>query len=156
VVDDAESAEHVLATLAQHRPAPRPRLRTALGVLAVLQCALALPWLFGINPVAFLSHNVASEHLTRDGAIGMIVGVAGLTAALRTRHALAMLVTGAAAISMQVLTFAIDENRDRVHPLFELSHVLVPIILGLIAVIALRRSAPIDPPGREPGLSMVR
>jgi hypothetical protein len=98
---------------------------------------------------------VASEHLTRDGAIGVIVGVAGLTTALRTRHALAMLVTGCAAIGMQVLSFAIDENHDRVHPLFEVSHALVPIILALIAVFAMRRAAPVEPPSRGPSLRAV-
>ena len=143
VIDDTPSAERVLASLVAHRPPNHPLLRATLGVLAALQIALALPWLFDMNPVAFLANNVASEHLTRDGAIGVIVGVAGLTTALRTRHALAMLVTGLAAIGMQVLSFAIDENHDRVHPLFEVSHLLVPIILALIAVFALRRAAPI-------------
>ena len=39
--------------------------------------ALALPWRLDINPVAILARNVAFEHLARDGAIGMIVGVTG-------------------------------------------------------------------------------
>lgn len=156
LIDDTGSAERVLATLARHRPTQRPRLRIVLGVIAALQCALALPWLFDVNPVAFLGNDVDSSHLTRDGAIGVIVGVAGLTTALRTRHALAMLVTGIAAIGMQVLSFAIDEHHERVHPLFELSHALVPVILVLIAVIAMRRPAPIDPPDRGPGLRAVR
>jgi hypothetical protein len=156
VVDDVGSPDAVLAALDEHRPARRPRLRTVLGLLSALQCALALPWLFDLNPLAFLAQDVASEHLTRDGAIGVIVGVAGLTTAVRTRHALAMLVTGSAAIGMQVLTFAIDENHDRVHPLFELSHALVPIILALIAVFTVRRATPIRPPTRDRNLRAVR
>ena len=155
VVDHNDAADHVLAVLDQHRPPRRPRLRVLLGVLGALQCALALPWLFDMNPVGFLADNVASEHLTRDGAIGVIVGVAGLTTAIRTRHALAMLVTGCAAIGMQVLSFAIDENHERVHPLFEVSHTLVPIILALIAAFAMRRATPMDPPDRPPSLRAV-
>jgi len=156
LVDDADAPAQILAELAAHRPPRTPLLRYALGVLAVAQTALALPWLFDVNPLGFLADHVASEHLTRDGAIGVIVGVAGLTTALRPRHALAMLVMAAAAIGMQVLSFAIDENHDRVHPLFEVSHALVPIIVALIAVFALRRPAPVDPPERGPRLRAVR
>ena len=101
-------------------------------------------------------HECLASRTARDGAIGVIVGVAGLTTALRTRHALAMLVTGIAAIGMQVLSFAIDEHHERVHPLFEVSHALVPVILALIAVFAMRRAAPVEPPDRGPGLRAVR
>jgi hypothetical protein len=42
-----------------------------------------------------------------------------------------------------------------VHPLFEVSHALVPIILALIAVFAMRRAAPVEPPSRGPSLRAV-
>jgi hypothetical protein len=155
LVDDAIEPEQILAALAAHRPPHKPVLRIALGVIAAVQCAIAVPWLFGVNPLGFMADHVASEHLTRDGAIGVVVGVAGLTTALVTRHGLAMLVMGAAAIGMQLLSFAIDEDHDRVHPLFELSHLLVPVILALIAVFALRRPSPVDPPDRGPGLRVL-
>jgi hypothetical protein len=149
LVDDADAADAVLASLAGHRPSRSVRLRAVLGVISVLQCLIALPWLFGENPLRFLeSSSVASAHLTRDGAIGMIVGVAGLTTALRTRHAVAMVVTAGAAVGMQLLSFAIDQSNEHVHPLFETSHLLTPVVLVLIAIVGTRRAHPVGAPAR--------
>ena len=36
-----------------------------------------------MNPMAFLAHKVAPEHLARDAAIGMIIGVTGREPGLR-------------------------------------------------------------------------
>jgi hypothetical protein len=150
LLDDAGSADAVLALLATRRPARSTRLRQVLGAVAVLQCTVALPWLFGTNPFGvFDSSGVASAHLTRDGAIGILIGVAGLTTALRPRHALAMLVTAGAAVGMQLIGFAVDERNEHVHPLFETSHLLVPVVLVLIATIGLRRDRPVAPPARS-------
>jgi hypothetical protein len=143
-LDDAGSADAVLALLATRRPARSPRLRQLLAAVSLLQCAVALPWLFGTNPFGFLaSSGVTSAHLTRDGAIGILIGVAGCTTALRPRHALAMLVTAGAAVGLQLVGFAIDEHNEHVHPLFETSHLLVPVVLVLIATIGLRRDRPV-------------
>jgi hypothetical protein len=152
LVDDADSVDEVLAAVRRRRPSRSATMRAVLGVAAVLQCILAIPWLFGANPFAFVdSMEVDPSHLTRDGAIGIIIGVAGLTTAIRPRHAFAMLVTASAAVGMQVLSFAIDEGHERVHPLFETSHVLAPVVLVLVAVLALRKAPPVGPPGRDRG-----
>lgn len=152
LVDDPGAADSVLTALASRRPPRSLALRRVLGVIAAMQCIVALPWLFGENLFGFLDSNgVAPAHLTRDGAIGIIVGVAGCTTALRPRHAVAMLVTAGAAVGMQVLSFAIDENHERVHPLFETSHVLVPIVVALVAVFALGRARPVPPSDRDAG-----
>ena len=150
LVDDAESVDEILAAVRSRRPSRSTALRVVLGIAAAIQCLVALPWLFGANPFSFIdAMTVDASHLTRDGAIGIIIGVAGLTTALRPRHALAMLVTASAAVGMQVLSFAIDEGQERVHPMFETSHVLVPVVLVLIAVLALRKSPPISGPDRD-------
>lgn len=156
LIDDAGAPERVLHQLSARRPPQRSRLRVALGAVACVQAAVAIPWLVGANPLGFLAHHVASDHLTRDGAIGVIVGVAGLTTALRPRHAFAMLVMAVAAIGMQMASFAVDENHDHVPPLFEVSHALVPVILALIVGCALRREVPVAPPDRGARLRVVR
>jgi hypothetical protein len=150
LLDDAGSPDAVLALLAGQRPARSARLRQLLGAVALAQCVVALPWLFGANPFGFLaSSGVAPAHLTRDGAIGFVIGVAGCTTALRPRHAIAMLVTAGAAVGMQVIGFAIDERNEHVHPMFETAHLLVPVVLVLIATIGLRRDRPVAPPVRS-------
>ncbi len=154
LVDDADT-ELILARLAAVRPPPLRKLRIGLGSLAALQVAFAIPWLFGLNPFGQMGFHVATSHLTRDGAIGIIVGVAGLTAAIRPRQALAMLVTAAAAVVMQAFGSTIDENGDLVSLVFELFHVPVPIILALIGVLVFHRPAPIGPPDRPPRLRAV-
>ena len=148
-LDDAGSADAVLAVLATRRPARSSRLRRLLGAVSLLQCAIALPWLFGTNPFGFLAASgVTPAHLTRDGAIGILIGVAGCTTALRPRHALAMLVTAGAAVGLQLISFAVDERNEHVHPLFETSHLLVPVVLVLIATIGLRRDRPVREPAQ--------
>ena len=147
-LDDSAVAD-VMARLTALRTTAIPVHRAILGFIASAQCLFALPWLLGFDPIGSLGNHVAASHLTRDGAIGVIVGVAGVATALRPRHALAMLVMAIASIGMQAFGFAVDENQNRVSPLFELLHVLVPIIVAMIGVVAMRRPPPVDPPARR-------
>jgi hypothetical protein len=156
LLDDTGSGERALARLEMVRPARFPVVRGAMGVLAAVQCILALPWLFGIDPLASLGNNVTSAHLTRDGAIGIIVGVAGLATALRPRHAVAMLIMAIVSIVMQAFTVAIDGSNEHVGLVFELLHALIPVIVVLIGVVAFRRPRPVGAPDRSPGLHIVR
>jgi hypothetical protein len=155
LIDDPAAADKALATIATTRGPRSPVLRSALGIVAGVQCLFALPWLFGFSPFDRLGNHVAPSHLTRDGALGVILGVAGMTSAFRPRHALAMLVTAGAGIAMQGLSYLFDQNTSRVGPRFELVHLLVPIIVAMIAVLVYRRPAPIDPPQRPPHLRVL-
>lgn len=150
---DADAARVALAAIAPRRPA---MLRIVLGVLAVVQLALALAWMFGWNLLASSGVHAGDEHLARDGAIGVVVGIAGLVAAQAPRFAVPMLVMGAAAFGLQLLGFALDEHHGRVSALFEVQHALVFLVVLLIAVLAFRRPAPIAEPRRGPHLRAVR
>jgi hypothetical protein len=154
-LDDEDTAV-LLQRLDRVRPRRAPRLRVVLAALAGVQVAVALPWLFGWNPLGILGGHALAAHLTRDGAIGVIVGVAGITTAWQPRQAVPMLVMALAALGMQVFGFAIDENHDRVTALFEVQHLLVLAVTVGIALFALRRPGPITDPDRPPGLRVVR
>jgi hypothetical protein len=153
--DDLEP-EQILAVLDAKRPRRAPALRVVLGVLAAAQLAMAVPWLLGFNPLGTLGGHALDAHLTRDGAIGIIIGVAGVTTALQPRHGVAMLVMAVAALGMQIFGFAIDENHDRVSAIFEVQHLLGLVVSLLIAVITMRRGKPITDPDRPPRLRIVR
>lgn len=152
--DDRERiARHALAALAPRR---RPLLRVLLGAIATAQLVLALAWVFGWNVLASSGLHAGDEHLARDGAIGVVVGIAGIVAARAPRFAVPMLVMGGAAFGLQLLGFALDEHDGRVSALFELQHVLVFVILVVLAALAFRRPAPIAEPTRGTHLRVVR
>lgn len=155
-VDDLEhdgvDAEGSLEALDHTRPAPRPWIRVALGALSMLELCLALPWMVGLNPLALLDENVGAEHLTRDGAIGLFVGAAGLLAALRPRYAVPAVVVATIGVFTQVIAGAVDEQAHHVAGWFELLHLLTLGILLFTALIAGSRATGPGPPHRAPGL----
>ena len=134
----------MLATLAHERPNPSPGLRVALVVLALAQIVVASPWLFGASIIP--DQNVALEHLTRDGALGLVIATAALLVVWRPRYALAATVVGSMVFVAQFAAGLVD-NQDRyVNAVFELTHLLVFAILALLALAATvaRRDTPDD------------
>ena len=64
-------------------PQPAMALRLGLFVVAFTQLVIAIPWLVGRS---FLPDaNVAVSHLTRDGALGLVIAAVGLVTVWRPR-----------------------------------------------------------------------
>jgi hypothetical protein len=117
---------------------PQTRLaRWLLMVASTLQLIVAVPWLFGSSALGFMGH-ATSEHLARDGALGVIVACAGAAVAARPRLSAPMLYVCLAAVVVQVLAGFVDQHDNHVAGDFEFTHVLLVAIVGLIAYILSR------------------
>jgi hypothetical protein len=153
-LDDHRGAELAEATLRTVIPR-RGRLHAVLIALGIGQLLLAVPWVLGLNPIQGLAGAASASHLARDGALGMIVGVAALLTAVAPRHAMAMLVTTNTAVVVQALGFAVDQSSGAVAPLYEMLHLVIPVIVFCVGLVALRRPR-LTGPTRPPRLHIVR
>jgi len=76
-------AAEVLDTVAAKTSAPATPLRMGLLAISVTQLVLAIPWLVGRSLLP--DSHVAVSHLTRDGALGLVI--AGVSLATRKKTA---------------------------------------------------------------------
>jgi hypothetical protein len=143
---DETDAATVLRSLAAHQTTPRRWIRTLLAGLSVLQLLLALPWLFAVNLLAGPDNHIGDSHLTRDGAIGLFLGAAGLIAAVRPRYVTPAIAVAAVGVVAQVVAGALDQHQAHVDAWFEMFHLLTVAILVLTAMIAGSRSAGLGNP----------
>jgi len=133
--EDAAVEESLGIRLSQLRE-PGHYLRIALYVAGGLQTFLALPWIFGATPLWGPSGETAVAHLTRDGVIGLVLGLIGIAVGLNPRLAYFALSVCGILVTLQVIAFIADRTSDRVHPVFETIHVLSIIITVLVAIVA--------------------
>ena len=133
--EDAAVEEALGIRLSQLRE-PGHYLRIALYVAGGLQTFLALPWIFGATPLWGPSGETAVAHLTRDGVIGLVLGLIGIAVGLNPRLAYFALSVCGILVTLQVIAFIADRTSDRVHPVFETIHVLSIIITVLVAIVA--------------------
>ena len=107
-----------------------------------IACPFAYPWLFGASLIP--DHNVALAHLTRDGALGLVIATAGLLVAWRPRYAVAALLVGSIVFVAQFASSFVDNQDQYVSAAFELTHLLVFALLALLAfaTAAERRGTP--------------
>lgn len=130
------------------RDVPRACI-VGLLIVALFQLVLAIPWVFGAS---LLPHeHVAASHLTRDGALGLVIAAAGLVTAWRPRYAYSMVVIGVVVLALQIVGGVVDERENLVSATFELAHLpVVVIVAGLFAVAAAltRRATPTYKPRR--------
>lgn len=133
--EDAAVEEALGIRLSQLRE-PGHYLRIALYVAGGLQTFLALPWIFGATPLWGPSGETAVAHLTRDGVIGLVLGLIGIAVGLNPRLAYFALSVCGVLVTLQVVAFVADRTSDRVHPVFETIHVLSIIITVLVAIVA--------------------
>lgn len=152
---DGTDPASVLRALATHQATPRRSVRVLLASISVVQLLVALPWLFAINPFATLDNQVGDAHLTRDGAIALLVGAAGLLVAIRPRYATPAAVVGAVGVLAQFVTGMLDEYNADVDVWFEIFHLLTIAILVLTAVVAGSRVAGPGTPKRSRNLRLV-
>jgi hypothetical protein len=132
---------------------PAAWLRIGLGVIAAVQLVLAGPWLFGHSIIP--DPHVAVAHLTRDGALGLVIGSLGLLTAWRPRYAYSTLLVGVLVLTLQVVSGLTDHDATAASESFELIHLLVvTIVCGMLAVaVDVRRRAT---PMREPTSPFLR
>ncbi|MEN9553076.1 MAG: hypothetical protein RLZ67_1072 [Actinomycetota bacterium] len=133
--EDAAVEEALGIRLSQLRE-PGYYLRIALYVAGGLQTFLALPWIFGATPLWGPTGDTAIAHLTRDGVIGLVLGLIGIAVGLNPRLAYFALSVCGVLVSLQLVAFIADRTSDKVHPVFETIHILSIVISVLVAIVA--------------------
>lgn len=141
-----DPAEPLLGQLGAALPEPNPLLRGLVAVLSVVQLAVVLPWLVDADPFGLLGSSTSS-HLTRDGALGLAVAVAGIMAAWRPRWAMPCFLLGSAALVAQALAGLFDSTSAGSGGT-ELVHVPSVILTCLIGLSGIRLS-PLGPADRR-------
>ena len=137
-----------LARVAVTSPKPATMLRAGLLAISVAQLVLAIPWLLGRTLVP--DSHVAVSHLTRDGALGLVIAALGLVTVWRPRYVHSTRLIGLFVLGLQLVAGVADQQMSSVTESFELVHFLVVVIvLGLFAVAVdlARRATPMAKPG---------
>lgn len=128
-------ADRILDRMTPVRLGPPRWLRLLLAVVAAAQVVIAIPWLVGADPAGLLGEADAS-HMTRDGAFGLAIGLAGLVTAWRHRYAIAAGILSVSILAVQFGTGLIDGHADRVRMWVEVSHLPMTLITALILLAA--------------------
>lgn len=92
---------------------PRPPLwfRVMVAVLALAQTVVVIPWFVGSDPWGLLEGSGA-DHLTRDGAIGLVVSVAAVLAAWRPHWAMPSFAVASIAVIAQTVATVAEDSSD--------------------------------------------
>ncbi len=143
---DDDTDDPLLGQLGAALPGPNPLVRALVAVLSVAQLAVVVPWLVDADPFGLLGSSSAS-HLTRDGALGLAVAVAGLMAAWRPRWAVPCFLLGSAALVAQALAGLFDSTSAGSGGT-ELVHVPSVILTCLIGLSGIRLT-PLGPGSRR-------
>ena len=141
--DVADPRARSVGALVRKRGEPAAALRVGLLGISVAQLVLAIPWLVGRSLLP--DSHVAVSHLTRDGALGLVIAALGLVTVWRPRYVHGTRLIGLIVLGLQLVTGVADQQMSSVSADFEVVHFLVVIIvLGLFAVAAdlARRATP--------------
>jgi hypothetical protein len=130
--------EAVAPTIGRRPPESPASLRIGLAVVATIQLVLAVPWLFGHSLVP--DAHVEVSHLTRDGALGLVIAGLGLVTAWRPRYVNSTTLIGLLVFAAQLVAGLVDHETDAVTGSFELIHLLVLVILASMFGIAFGRA----------------
>ncbi|MFV0307239.1 MAG: hypothetical protein ACK5OX_05815 [Desertimonas sp.] len=144
--DDERFVSATLAELSKAIPDPPPTLRVVVGVLGFLQLLVVVPWLVGYDPLGLLGDSPGA-HRTRDGALGLSVGIAALLAAWRPRWAQPCFAIAVCGVIAQLLAGIID--RTVATGGNELIHLPVALLAALIGLLSVRLR-PLGPPDGPP------
>lgn len=133
-------ADDLLERLGQALPRPSKWVVGPLLVLALIQAVVVLPWLIGRDPWQLLP-STTDGHITRDGALGLVVAMAGLLTAWRPRWALPAFLLAILAVVAQAMTGLLDaaETDAGTGPslageLVHIPSILITCLIGLAAV----------------------
>ena len=122
------------------RPDPSHRLRVALGALATVQLTIAGAWLVGKVPFGQLMGSPTAAHLSRDAALGVVLGSIGAVVSWRPRWSLSLVPIVGAIVAVQAIGLAADGSNEQSGFHFELPHVLAIVVGTLIFVVSRRRT----------------
>jgi hypothetical protein len=122
---------------------PGAWLRTVLALAGTAKLIVSIPWIFGVSPLWDGSRLAAETHLTRDGAIGLVVGLLALAVARSTRLAYFALPVLCILSVLQVVAYLSDRAASEVSAGFESIHLLTLAICMTVARLAFpgRRSS---------------
>ncbi len=137
-IDADMLADEVLSRLRHALPRPSWWIVGPLLVLSLIQAVVVLPWLVGRDPWQLLS-STADSHITRDGALGLVVAVAGLLVAWRSRWAQPAFLLATLAVVAQAVTGVFDAAETDPGPslageLVHIPSILIACLIGLAAV----------------------
>ena len=136
VTPTGDLIDGILGSLSSRRE-PWGILRVLLVVIGGVQVLLALPWLFGASP--FWTPDAAVSHLTRDGTVGLVIGLVGVAVAASPRLAYFAVSVCGLMVAVQVAAYFVDRGNDTVAPGFETVHALTFAITILVVLVAFPR-----------------
>ena len=120
------------------RPDVGVALRAALAAVAFGQLGMGLAWLVGEVPFARIIGSPTTGHLSRDAALGVILGTIGVIVAWRPRWSLSLVPVVGAIVGVQAVGLAADASNGQTGFHFEFPHLLA-IIVGLLTFVVSRR-----------------
>jgi hypothetical protein len=131
---EAADPDSTLQRLDDALPRPAPALRLTVAVLGILQLVAVLPWLIGHDPIGLLGDS-NTAHLTRDGALGLVVAVAALLATWRPHWARPSFAIASAAVVAQAAAGALDTTAATGgNELIHLPSVALACLTGALAI----------------------
>jgi hypothetical protein len=126
------------------RPDPSLSLRVALGVLSAIQLGVAGAWLLGEVPFGQIVGSPTAAHLSRDAALGVVLGSIGAIVSWRPRWSLSLLPIVGAVVAVQMIGLIADGSNGQSGFHFEIPH-LIAIIVGTLTFAVSRRRRPTTP-----------
>ncbi len=123
------------------RPDPSLLLRLALGVLSAIQIGVAGAWLVGEVPFGQIVGSPTAAHLSRDAALGVVLGSIGAIVSWRPRWSLSLLPVVGAIVAVQMIGLIADGSNGQSGFHFELPHVIAAVV-GTLTFAASRRRRP--------------
>lgn len=129
VSGDAEVPDRLRAAL----PRPPRWLLIVLIILGVAHFVVSIPWLVGSDPLGLLGDTVPAVHAARDGAIGIVIAVAAIMAAVRPRWARPGFLIASTALIAQAVAGVVDSSIVDTGP-SEVIHLLSLLLALLIGV----------------------
>ncbi len=123
------------------RPDPSLKLRLALGVLSAVQLSIAVAWLVGEVPFGQIVGSPTAAHLSRDAALGAVLGSIGAIVSWRPRWSLSLVPVVGAVVAVQLIGLIADGSNGQTGFHFELPHVIA-LVVGMLTFAVTRRRSP--------------
>ncbi len=124
------------------RPDPSLTLRLVLGVLSAIQLGVAGAWLVGEVPFGQIVGSPTAAHLSRDAALGVVLGSIGAIVSWRPRWSLSLVPIVGAIVAVQTIGLIADGSNGQSGFHFELPHVIA-ITVGTLTFVVSRSRRPI-------------
>ena len=135
------SAGDSLRAVRAVRPNPSLTLRVALGVISAIQLGVAGAWLVGEVPFGRIVGSPTAAHLSRDAALGVVLGSIGAIVSWRPRWSLSLLPVVGAIVAVQMVGLIADGSNGETGFHFELPHG-ISIVVGALTFVVSRRRKP--------------